>query len=314
MIICLGEILIDRIAREYGADITAIQHWEEFPGGAPANVACALQRLGSRSAFVGAVGHDDVGDRLLSTLNTYGVNLDLVQRCTAPTRQVYVTRTEAGDRKFAGFGDRSNAAFADTKLQYRPEHNFFSTASLLYLGTLMLAEEDCRAVIDQYINLAHSHDIPCFMDVNWRSMFWDDHDQAKQIICERLRQVRFVKLSEEEALWLLDCQKPQEIRDRFPLLQGIFVTGGAKGCDYLLDDFAGGVPGFEIEVVDTTGAGDGFTAGCLHQLGNDIMIQTKLDADRFVRYANAVGALTTKQVGAIAPHPTEEDVLTFLSC
>ena len=313
MIIALGEILVDRIANEISNDVAAIQDWTDFPGGAPANVACALQRLGTKSLFLGAVGNDAVGDRLLSILKNYDVNLDLVKRCNAPTRQVYVTRNEQGDRQFAGFGNLPNSAFADTQLQYQSQdQDHFSPGKFLYVGSLMLAEDNCRAAVDQYLNLAQRKNIPCFMDINWRPMFWDDPDQAKGIILERLSQVSFLKLSEEEAVWLFASQSPETIRDRCPHLQGIFVTGGAKGCDYLLYDFAGTVPGFDVDAIDTTGAGDGFVAGCLHQLASGTAIQTAADAEQFVRYANAVGAMTTMQLGAIAPHPTANDVLQFL--
>jgi fructokinase len=311
---CLGEILIDRISEELGDDIAAIQNWTDFPGGAPANVVCALQRLGISSAFIGSVGVDEIGDRLLKTLTQYQVDISLVQRVsTAPTRQVYVTRTAAGDRNFAGFSNSHHSVFADEHLTYNPQYKqLVDECEYLYLGTLILANQTARASVDEYLKLAHAHDVQCFMDINWRPMFWQDPDEAKAIILERLGWVHYLKVSEDEAHWLFGTGNPKTIRDRYPGLKGLLITLGERGCCYSLGEFSGTVSGFQVNAIDTTGAGDGFVAGCLHQLVNQGIPQAKTEAEQWVRYANAVGALTTLQLGAIAPHPTHADVTDFL--
>jgi sugar/nucleoside kinase (ribokinase family) len=302
------------------------------------------------------------------------VDTSLVQRIsTAPTRQVYVTRTAAGDRNFAGFSNSHHSVFADELLTYQPnrapakslhsppsppklggsevqsppidslrhsskedyrpkgdsrqrgecnrfdtpqtpskDEKLFQSWEYLYLGTLILANQTARNSVDQYLQLAHAHDVQCFMDINWRPMFWQDPDEAKAIILERLGLIHYLKVSEDEAHWLLGTGNPKTIRDRYPDLKGLLITLGERGCCYSLGKFSGTVPGFQVNVIDTTGAGDGFVAGCLHQLVNQGIPQEETDAEQWVRYANAVGALTTLQLGAIAPHPTHADVTDFL--
>ncbi len=92
-VLCLGEILFDCLADQLGLKLEEVKSWTPYPGGAPANVACALVKLGTPTAFIGAVGEDEPGNALVKLLEDVGVETTGVQRHpTAPTRQVYVTR------------------------------------------------------------------------------------------------------------------------------------------------------------------------------------------------------------------------------
>jgi fructokinase len=137
-VLCLGEILFDCLADQLGLTLEEVKSWTPYPGGAPANVACALVKLGTSAGFIGAVGEDDPGNQLVKLLEEVGVDITGVQRhSTAPTRQVYVVRDLAGDRSFAGFGEYDTSEFADTRLQGQklPE-SLFVKAEFLVLGTL----------------------------------------------------------------------------------------------------------------------------------------------------------------------------------
>ena len=116
-VLCLGEILFDCLADQLGRELAEVESWTPYPGGAPANVACALVKLGTAAGFIGCVGQDRSGDTLVELLEAVGVDTSGVQRHpTAPTRQVYVTRSKEGERYFAGFGDIPTTEFADTSL------------------------------------------------------------------------------------------------------------------------------------------------------------------------------------------------------
>jgi fructokinase len=106
---------------------------------------------------------------------------------------------------------------------------------------------------------------------------------------------------------------PQAVADRYPHVQGVFVTAGEQGCHYWLKGIAGYVPAFPVNVVDTTGAGDSFTAGLLHQLCQQPDLSNSQRVKDIIRYASAVGALTTTQAGAIAAQPTATQVDAFLA-
>ena len=316
-VLCLGEVLYDRIADQVGVPLNAVQSWTDYPGGAPANVACALVKLGTSAGFMGCVGQDAAGQSLTQLLQQTGVDTTGIQRHpTAPTRTVLVLRSETGERTFAAFGGGySSSDFADTKLQASqlPADGFLG-AEFLVLGTLEMAYPDSRHATLQALQLAQQADLKIVLDVNWRPVFWADPQQAPAQIVPLIDQVNFLKLSDDEAIWLLDTDDPAAIAQRFPHLEGVLVTAGAQGCRYWLAGQVGMVPAFAVEVVDTTGAGDSFLAGLVHQLcqrGTGAISDAE-SAAAIVRYAAAVGALTTSQPGAIAAQPIAAEVETFL--
>ena len=316
-ILCLGEILFDLLADQIGRSLDRVESWTPYPGGAPANVACALTKLGSTSGFIGCIGEDEVGNQLLQVLEDSGVDVSGVQRHkTAPTRQVYVTRTESGDRIFAGFGDLDTTEFADTQLQAEqlPE-KLFAGADFLVLGTISLAYPHSHTSVYRALQLAEQYNIKVVLDVNWRSVFWlQDTETARQIIQKIFNKIDFLKLSKEEAQLLFDTTDPGAITYRVESLEGVVITDGENGCSYCLSENEGKVPAFDIPVVDTTGAGDSFVAGFVHQpaqLGISNLSDSEV-AKKVVTYASAAGALTTLKPGAIASQPTAAEVEAFL--
>jgi fructokinase len=264
------------------------------------------------------LGYDEVGGKLAGLLTDIGVDITGLQYAqTAPTRQVYVVRSADGDRSFAGFiNGLATDKFADVFLNAAqlPE-SLFSGAKLLSIGTISLADPMSRAATERALELADKHGLQIFIDVNWRSMFWDDPHRAKIVILDVLNRANFVKMSDDEAEWLFDSIDPQIIRQQLPHSQGIFITAGAKGCYYSLDRQNGFVPAFDVDAVDTTGAGDSFVAACIHQLCQQGIesIQNKEAAVKLIRYAAAAGAITTLHAGAIDAQPTDADIVKFLA-
>jgi pfkB family carbohydrate kinase len=79
-VLCLGEILFDCLADKPGVSLEEVESWTAYAGGAPANVACALAKLGTAVGFIGAVGGDELGDSLVQVLQESGVDIAGVQR------------------------------------------------------------------------------------------------------------------------------------------------------------------------------------------------------------------------------------------
>ena len=315
-VLCFGEILFDLISDQPGRPLEAVTSWTHYPGGAPANVACALVKLGTSAGFVGCIGEDAPGEELVDLLRSIGVDTTGIQRhATAPTREIFVVRTAEGDRIFSGFGDRDTAEFADTHLQAKLlPVDLFANADYLVLGTLELAYPDTRQAIERAIELANQHHVKLLVDVNWRPVFWSNAEVARRTIQAFIKQIDFLKLSAEEADWLFETQDPGVIAHRLGNVEGVLVTDGDRGCAYYLGGNEGKLPAFEIEVEDTTGAGDSFVAGVVHQLCQ-LGLQALRDpavARKVVAYASAVGALTTIRPGAIAAQPTAAEVEAFL--
>jgi fructokinase len=314
-VLCLGEILWDCLADQPSQTVQQVLSWTRYPGGAPANVACALTKLGTPSGFIGCIGEDEPGELLIDLLETIGVDSEGVQRHSAPTRQVEVLRLPMGDRQFAGFGGRATTEFADTHLQADLlPRELFSGADYLVMGTLGLAYAETRAAMEQALELADRHYLKILVDINWRPMFWPDPEAAKPVIRKFIEEIDFLKLSLEEAEWLFETADPGAIAYRHGNVEGVVVTDGARGCAYCLSEHEGRIPAFPVAAVDTTGAGDGFVAGWLHQLvrqGISALSQAET-AREILMYASAVGALIATQPGAIAAQPTAAEVAAFL--
>lgn len=315
-VLCLGEILYDLISNEPGVPYEKVESWTAYPGGAPANVACALTKLGTPAGFLGCVGSDQPGDDLVALLEQIGVDTSSVQRHdTAPTREIYVIRTKDGDRQFVGFGDRATTDFADTQLRADSlSPQMFDAADYLAIGTLEMAYPETAKATYQALDLADQHQVKVVLDVNWRPMFWEDPEAAPPIIRSLLPRIDFLKLSDEEASWLFDTTDPGAIAYRLESVEGVMVTAGEKGCAYCLSGNEGKVASFDVDVVETTGAGDSFLAGFIHQVcqrGIRALTQPE-NARAIITYASAVGALTTTQPGAIAAQPTAHEVDAFL--
>lgn len=314
-VICLGEILFDCLADELGKSLTEVRSWTSYPGGAPANVACALLKLGTPAAFIGCVGRDLLGDRLVELLETTGVNTVGIQRNPdLPTRQVYVLRSTTGDRTFAGFGKHQPHEFADAYLlAEKLPIELFLEAEFLVLGTLELAYPQTRQAVFRALELAEKYNLKVVLDVNWRPKFWEDESEAIPLIHRLWKYIDYVKLAEEEAHWLFNTADAGAICYSLNSVEGVLVSNGDAKVSYCLSDNEGEFTPFSVTVRDTTGAGDAFLAGFIHQLcarGINSVNDPKI-AREVIAYACAVGAIVTTKLGAIDAQPTASEVVAF---
>jgi fructokinase len=315
--LCLGEVLFDCLADRPGQAYEEVESWTPYPGGAPANVATALVKLGTPAGFIGCVGQDDPGEELVTLLTHLGVDCTGVQRHpTAPTRKVYVVRSQEGDRSFAGFGEIDTTEFADTRLQAdQLPHELFFNADFLVVGSLELAFPDSRKAVFRALEMAEQYDVKIAIDINRRDMFWPDPSESKEIIESLIKRVDFLKISDDEAEWLFDTIDAGAIKYRLGNVEGVLVTAGDKDSTYCLGENEGVIPSFPVDVVDTTGAGDAFVAGFIHQVCTHGVkyLEDPTHAKEVVQYAMAVGALTTTRPGAIAAQPLPTEVIAFLA-
>ena len=313
MVICIGEVLFDLISDQPGAALEDVSIWIPYPGGAPANVACGVRRLGIESAFIGGIGDDRLGDELVATLESEGVDRTGIQRIKDyPTRSVLVTRDRSGDRTFAAFAEnRSSDCFADTRLDAEKlPLELLRSASYLVTGTLGLASSDTAKAIHQAIDIVKESGGTIVTDLNWRSVFWPDFSAAQVPIQAILAKTDILKLTDDEAELFFNTVDPVVIHDRFPHLNAILLTRGDRGCAYSIAGHSGEYPAFNVSVEDTTGAGDAFLAGFLSQYNNKLTDANSIQLA--IRYASAAGALTTLKQGAIAALPTSAEIDVFL--
>ena len=309
-VICLGEALIDRLG-PLGGDPSRDQPVDDRLGGAPANVACGLARLGTAVSFLGRVGGDSIGVEFQRLFVQRGVDLSTLQEDPLrPTRIVLVRRSGDGERQFQGFAGDQGDGFADQALQ---PVALPSAVRWLLVGTIPLASSQSAQALLGAVDQARSHGIALALDVNWRPTFWDaaadpaagPTEAACSAIRPLLEQAALIKLAREEALWFFADDDPRAISSGLPQQPDVVVTDGAAPLRWCIGGKSGIQPALSPpQVVDTTGAGDAFTAGLLHCWLSPV-------AER-LRFAAACGALVCAGAGGIDPQPTEAQVDTFL--
>ena len=309
-VICLGEALIDRLG-PLGGDPACDQPVDDRLGGAPANVACGLTRLGTTVAFVGRVGGDAIGADFQRLFSQRGADTSMLQLDPSrPTRIVLVRRSLDGERQFQGFAGDQGDGFADQALQ---PFALPSTACWLLVGTIPLASPQSAQALLDAVALARSHGIALALDVNWRPTFWDSAadpvagptQAARSAIRPLLEQAALIKLAREEALWFFAGDDPGVISSGLPQRPDVVLTDGPAPVRWCIGGESGTQPALSPpQVVDTTGAGDAFTAGLLHRWLAPV-------AER-LRFAAACGALVCAGAGGIDPQPTEAQVDAFL--
>ncbi len=332
-VLCLGEALVDRLGPPGRNPETASPaDCDDRLGGAPANVACALARLGTPVAFLGRLGLDAIGDSFQELLRDRGVDLQGLQRDPIrPTRIVLVRRDSTGERMFQGFAGDQGEGFADQGLDgaqlARAWPALVPAARWLLIGTIPLATPESAAALRWAIEQVDQADLHLALDVNWRPTFWDPHadpaagpaPEALATMAPLLERAALIKLVREEALWLFNSADPEAIRDCLPTHPDVVVTDGGAPVHWCIAGHRGSMPVLEPpRVVDTTGAGDAFTAGLLHQLmaltpmGGAPLNLSAAVVEQVVRFAAACGALVCTGAGAIDPQPLAADVEQFL--
>ncbi|MGF1457872.1 MAG: carbohydrate kinase [Leptolyngbyaceae cyanobacterium] len=314
-IICLGECLVDRLFEVGKNPQQTSKKWTDYPGGAPANVATAIAKLGTPTRMVGCLGQDHLGDWLVQVVEGQGVRCQMQRVATAPTRIVLVERDATGDRKFVGFSDPDPATFADAQLTPKwIDAIDFTGADYLVMGTLGLAYPSTARAMNRARTKAQQAGAKIVIDLNWRPVFWPDAAIAAETIRTFLPAADLLKLSLEEAQWLLNTDSAAEVCQQFSNLQAVLLTDGENGSTCATQHHSVSLPAFAVDSIDTTGAGDAFLAGILQQLCQRgwESLQVTSEIEEILRYASAVGALTTTKPGAIAAQPSPPEVYTLL--
>lgn len=321
-LVSLGELLID--FTPCGKSENGSPLFERNPGGGPANMACAAAKLGADTAFLGKVGDDAFGRALRGILRDNGVNTDgLRMDKEHPTTLAFVHLNEAGDRSFSFYRHGG----ADTMLTPEElDRQAIEGARIFFFSSVLMAEGPSREASLAAAELARRAGATVAFDPNLRLSLWPDEGEAKEWILRAAPYTDILKVSQEELAFLTGETEPERgarlLAERFGC-RVVLATLGPEGC-YAYAGGGRGLPGVSVRVggfpaktIDTTGAGDAFTGGFLSRLlrrDGDAGVYVKdgaaLQAD--VRFANAVGSLTTTKKGGIPALPTLAETEAYL--
>lgn len=311
LVVCFGEMLIDFVPTISGLSLSDAPAFKKAPGGAPANVAVGIARLGGSSAFIGKVGEDEFGYMLAEILKENNVNNEGMRFDPgARTALAFVTLRSDGEREFMFYRNPS----ADMLLQEAElDFDLIRKAKIFHYGSISLITEPCKSAHIAAAKVAKDAGVFLSYDPNLRLPLWPSAESAREGILSIWDTADIIKISEEEISFLTKGEDPYDdavVQKLFhPNLKLLLVTEGPEGCRYYTKEFSGRVKGLKVDAVDTTGAGDAFVAGILSLLAKDLSLLQNEDRLReALKFANACGALTVKERGAIPALPTREAV------
>lgn len=312
-VVALGELLIDFTPAGISENGNVL--FERNPGGAPANVVACLATLGKRTGFVGKVGDDDFGRFLRQVLidrgiSTQGLLLDAEEQTTL----AFVHLQPDGERSFSFY----RRPGADTRLRPDEIPPEMLDTRIFHFGSLSLTAEPARSATKAALRLVRDKNILISYDPNLRPPLWQSLDEARGEMLDVMHMADLVKISLEELEFLTgstDLEGASQSLQQDYDLKMLLVTLGKEGCYYRLGDLCGHVPGFKVQSIDATGAGDAFLGAILFQilkLDKDLTDWTGEDLIRSVRFANATGALATTKKGAIPAMPSLDEIEQLL--
>ena len=312
-VVSLGEALFDLFAAPPGTTLGAARTFISEPGGAPANVAIGLARLGVDVGFVGRVGADSFGSRLQELLRQEGVDI-------AHFRPVAGSRTPIALVAASSPVDQDFVLFRGADTLLRPEHldrSYLAGAQVFTYGSVTLSAGGRDAAL-QAARWARADGVLVAFDANYRPAVWSGEAAARDAIMPALRCADVAKLNEVELKLLAGtgdlqagCRRLLDLGVRLCL-----ITAGAGGAWFDDGRASGHVPGFAADVVDTTGCGDAFLAAFLAGLVTEGRRLSELDEAalrRLVAAANAAGALNAARRGAIPGLPTRAAIDRLLA-
>jgi sugar/nucleoside kinase (ribokinase family) len=301
VVLCAGIVVADAIASPVDAPpppglLTLVDSVELATGGCALSTATALARLGTPTALCGCVGDDLLGDVMRREAEARDIGTEGLRTCSALTSASVVLDRSDGERSFL------HNPGASTEL--RPddiERALEAGPRWLHIGGALVMPSLDGEPLAEVLGGARERGILTSVDpVHDATGRWDRlHPSLAHIdvICPNLTEARGISgqdSAEDCAAWLRD----RGVR-RVAIKLG---RGGAYALDGKTSEF---VAPFEVETRDETGAGDAFAAGLIHGLVEGLPLV------RAVRLGNAVGALSTRGMGASSTLPDAEEALAL---
>ncbi len=309
-VICMGEILVDVIPTEVSVYRDGLRFEIHF-GGAPANVAVGVARLGQRSAFIGAVGEDPFGDMLEDFLEREGVDTRWLIRKKARTSLAFVVLHEGGERDFF-FYREPWVKTADTMLSANDINlDEVLKARVVHVSGVATAYPPLSEAVYTVMKMAFEAGLQISIDPNYRQDIWGSGSKALMYMDKYIKVSTILTMGLDEIENMFGFRDyvyvARSVMERYPNIDIVAIRLGSKGSYVATRKEEVYVPAYRIEPVDTTGAGDAWTATFIvyHILENR-------DVETSIKYANAAGALKCLRRGAVTAFPRRSELEEFV--
>lgn len=313
-LLAIGEALIDMIPSNTGR-IMNVNNFTPKVGGAPLNVCGAYTKLGGSSNIITMLGNDPFGDKIVTELNEYGINVDYIKRTDkANTSLAFVALDENGNREFSFYRNLG----ADMLMSENDiDNSWFSDAYALHFCSVSLGNFPMRKAHDKAIRYAKESDSIISFDPNVRLPLFSDHEYLKNVIHEYIQYADILKISNEEVEFIFGNNDIEENLE-YLFNKGVKLvvyTSGKNGAKAYTTNSVAQSDGIEVKAIDTTGAGDGFIGCLLYQLAKDNVSLKQLNSltkDKLKKYldtSNKFCSISVTKEGSIASYPKLEEIL-----
>ncbi|WP_018650881.1 aminoimidazole riboside kinase [Actinobacillus capsulatus] len=286
-------------------------HYLKCAGGAPANVAVGVSRLGVEAGFIGRVGLDPLGKFMQQTLNAEKVSTEHMILDPKQRTSTVIVGLDDGERSFTFMVTPSADQFLEVS-----DLPTFQKGDFLHCCSIALINDPSRSTTIEAIRRVKEAGGFFSFDPNLRESLWASLEDMKQVVNSVVAMADVLKFSEEELTLLTNTttleQATQVITTQYPE-KLIIITLGKDGAIYHLNGNSQVVAGKALKPVDTTGAGDAFVSGLLAGLSQVADWKDESVLVDVIRKANASGALATTAKGAMSALPNKAELEAFLA-
>lgn len=302
-VLIYGDVFVDYIATDQ-TNTT----FNKFLGGATVNVAAGISRLGAPSAYITVIGDDATSQFVWNELRQEGVDLSFAKLENGKrVCGVSIHLTEENERVFHSYSNETpDIQIEASDLQL----NAFQNASVLHIGSGTMFHPTPLNTTRKAVQMAKASGVPLSFDTNIRPLRWKSEALCRETILSFFSETDLLKLTDEELYFLTETETLEAGIAKLASyhIPVVLITVGAQGTFAVLDGHVTHVGVEQIEVVDTTGAGDAFIAGILRQIhlkGMPIAHDEWID---YISFGNKLGALCATQLGALPVIPKVSDL------
>lgn len=313
-LICLGRVLVDLYAEQIGSKLKSAQTFRKYLGGCAGNIAIGTARLGLKSSMLSCVGHDEMGQFILDTLNGEGVDVSFMQ-ITKKHLTALVLLGIDPPHNFPLIFYRNDCADLYIDINKITKEYLNSAKAILITGT-GLSNIYSKETLLFAINLAKETNTKIILDIDYRPVLWgltDKGDGENRYIESQEVFNAYYKILDKidlivgtkEEFKIASNNNIKNIRSKTDAL--IVVKKGDEGCEIFLDDLDKpiNIKPYPVKVLNVLGAGDAFMSGLLYGILNG---HTILEAGKI---ANAAGAIVVTRHGCAPAMPSIEEIKHF---
>ena len=277
-IIAVGELLVDLISSDFADNLHEVKDFKRLQGGSPANLSMNMARLDNKVKLIATIGQDDMGEYLFQCVDQMAIDCSQLHRIDLPTSLILVTRSKG----VSNFEAYRAADYQITEAQLSPQ--MLQECTIFHTTCFGMSREPARSAILAAAKFVAKEGGQLAIDLNYAKKIWPDQRQAQEVVAQYCSYGALVKVSDVDwrRLYGREINDRKEAVNHFLALgaKEVCLTLGAEGCLVSNGKEELFLPSREINVKDTTGAGDAFWSGYLTAWLDGVSLEERALAGR----------------------------------